>query len=126
MATVVDIKVLVVENITSIKVVILKGQVDESNLKDLSNVLDKLVEDKDTKYIVLNLKELEFMNSKVVGYLASLYSSLAEQGKKLVIVEANETILDILSLVGLTSIIENYTSLEEAIEVIKTDIEEES
>jgi hypothetical protein len=40
------------------------------------------------------------------------------------IVEANEGIMDILSLVGLTTIIDYYPTLEEAIEVVKTDMEQ--
>lgn len=131
MATVVTTEVLGIENFPSVKVLVLKGQVDESNLAEVSKILDAMVIDpntkqvnQETKYILLHIKELEFINSKVIGYLASLYSSAAEHGKKIMLVEANESIMDILSLVGLTTIIDHYPTLEEAMEVIKTDMEQ--
>jgi stage II sporulation protein AA (anti-sigma F factor antagonist) len=124
MATIVTIELLGLENFPSVKVLVFKGQIDESNLQEASTKLDLLVIDNETRYILLNFKGLEFINSKVIGYLASLYSNASEKGKKVMIVEANEGIMDILSLVGLTTIIDHYPTLEEAIEVVKTDIEQ--
>ncbi len=135
MATVVTTEVFGIENYPSVKVVVFRGQIDESNLPEVSKVLDAFVIDpatkqinQETKYIVLNFNELSFINSKVIGYLASLYSTASEHGKKLLIIvdpKENETITDILSLVGLTTIIDHYPNLEEAIEVVKTDIEQD-
>lgn len=124
MATVVTIELLGLEDFPSVKVLVFKGQMDESNLQEASSRLDAIVADNETRYILLNFKELEFINSKVIGYLASLYSNASEKGKKVVIVEANENIMDILSLVGLTTIIDHYPTLEEAIEVVRTDLEQ--
>ena len=124
MATIVTIELLGLENYPSVKVFVFKGQIDESNLPEASSKLDIIVADTETRYILLNFKALEFINSKVIGYLASLYSDASEKGKKVMIVEANEGIMDILSLVGLTTIIDYYPTLEEAIEVVKTDMEQ--
>jgi len=124
MATVVTIELLGIENFPQVKVMTFKGQIDESNLADASAKIDKIINDAETRYLMLNFKELEFINSKVIGYLASLYSTSAEKGKKIMIVEANENIMDILSLVGLTTIIDHYKTLAEAVEIVKSDMEQ--
>lgn len=122
----IEVRLMTIKGLESVKIVSLKGQIDESNLIVLSTKLDFFLIDKKTSYIVLNFKELDFLNSKVIGYIASYYSKLHDLDKRLIIIEANETILDILSLVGLTNIIDYYPNLKEAVEIIKNDIEHHS
>lgn len=101
-----------------IKIIRLEGEIDESNLGQLQEKVDPLVDDEGVKTVVFNFSKLEFINSKVIGYLASLYSRLAEKGKKLVFAESSDNIKDILSLVGLTTIVDYYESMEEAMKKI--------
>ncbi len=98
------------ENIIVVK---LTGQIDESNLEELSNPLDTIK--KEYNIIILNIKDLYYINSKVIGYFAALYSDLNKSNKKLVFAEGNPQIMDIISLVGLTNIIEYYETESEAI-----------
>lgn len=123
MSTNVKIDTMIVNNNPAIKLLVFNGQMDETNLENLSSILDKIInkEEHETRYILLNFKDLEFLNSKVIGYLASTYAQANELDKKMIIVEANQNINDILSLVGLTTIIDNYNSLTEALEFIATD-----
>jgi anti-anti-sigma factor len=94
------------------------GEIDESNLQILSDALDPLIESDDTKAVVLILKGVEFINSKVLGYLASTYSRMNEQGKKISIAEPSETVADIISLIGLSEIIEVYSTIDEAVHAL--------
>jgi len=122
----VKIDLFEIEQIPHVRVAIFTGQVDESNLEQVKVKLDPLLLEDSVTYIILNFSQLTFINSKVIGYLTGLYSRLAESKKKLLFVECNESILDILTLVGLTRIIPNYPTLEEAVELVQSDAEQEN
>lgn len=102
-----------------IRLIVLKGQVDESNLHVLEGHLDPLVGHEEVNTLIFNFKDLEFINSRVIGYLLSIYSSMATQDKRMAIVESNDQIMSILSLVGLTTLIGHYGTLSEALEVLE-------
>lgn len=106
------------------RVAAFEGQVDESNLDYMKSVIDPLVADDAVTYVILDLAKLSFINSKVIGYLASLYSRLAEKGKKLVFAQATEAITDIITLVGLTKIIPSCSTLQEAVDIARSDAEQ--
>lgn len=99
-------------------VVYLEGQMDESNLIDLKNTMEKKVFGGDAEYCILNLKDLQFLNSRVIGYLASLYSISIEKKVHLMLTSAQEGVHDVLVLVGLTKLIPHFLSMEEALENI--------
>ena len=101
------------------RLVTLKGQIDESNLHFLEGHLNPLVAHDDVKVLIFNFKDLEFINSRVIGYLLSVYSTMAERDKRMAIVESNDQIMSILSLVGLTTLIGHYGNLPEALEVME-------
>lgn len=98
-----------------IKVANISGQLDESNVDEKIQDLYKVVEQtpKGLK-LIFDLENLEYMNSKSIGYLTDLYGKITESGGKVVIAKARPNIIDILQVVGLTQLINSYDSLEEA------------
>lgn len=115
MASQIEINATQVPEHNEITVIKLVGEIDESNLEELKQVADPLVQDDSTQKIVLNLKDLAFINSKVIGYLAAYYTALSQVNKKMAFAEANTGIMEILSLVGLTNLVSYYDSEEEAV-----------
>ena len=103
----------------SVKLVSLTGEIDETNLGELKEVIDPLLVSNDCQVLLVNLKDLNFINSMVISYFTNIYTKLTELNKKIIFVEANNQILDILDLVGLTTIIDNYNSLTEALDNIE-------
>jgi anti-anti-sigma factor len=99
----------------SIKIMNIVGELDESNLHEFEAALNPVVEDMTNKLIVLKLDELQFLSSKIIGYLASVYNKLSADGRRIVLAGCNKTIDDILSIVGMNQMITCYKSLEEAI-----------
>lgn len=99
----------------NVKLVSLSGEIDETNLGELKEVVDPLLVSDDCQILFFNLKELSFINSMVISYFTNIYTKLTELNKRIVFVEANNQILDILDLVGLTTIIDNHNSLREAL-----------
>lgn len=96
----------------------LVGQIDESNLAEFEAVVAPLVVDAAT-YLVFDLAKLEFINSKVIGFLAGTHSQLAEKEKVMVFIKANPHIFDIIELVGLTQIVPTFETEEAAIAAIQ-------
>lgn len=121
MATEVKINIADAPGHSEIKIFRLNGEIDESNLEALEKTLNPLAQQAAVKTIILNLKELTYVNSKVIGYLASFYTKLSENNQKLIFSEANSNIMDILSLVGLTNIVQYFETEDEAINASVVD-----
>ncbi len=119
-----NIGLFAITELPAARVATFEGQVDESNLDYMKSIIDPLVADEAVRYVILDFAKLSFINSKVIGYLASLYSRLAEKGKKLVFAQAPEAITDIITLVGLTKIIPSCPTLQEAVDVARSDAEQ--
>lgn len=91
------------------------GEIDISNLSDLESVIKPIIDNADAKALILDCTGLMFIDSKVVGYIAYLSTTFGHSERKLLIASANETINDILTLVGLTTIVQQFTTVDEAL-----------
>jgi anti-anti-sigma factor len=97
------------------KMIKFQGQLDESNVDEKSKLIYKLIEENPQNlHLLFDFEELEYMNSKSIGYLTDWYGKVSEGGGKIVISKAKPNILDILEVVGLTQLINHYASLDEA------------
>jgi len=101
----------------SVKIVKLIGELDEVTMEDLKVRIDPLLEDQSNHQIVLDLEKLQFINSKGIGYLVSIRTHLAKDGRTLILAAASEPVMDVISLVGLTNIMPYYDTLEEALKI---------
>jgi anti-anti-sigma factor len=97
------------------KIIALKGELDESVLDNLRAQLEPIWNNASVQTFIFNLHDLEFINSKGIGFLVSIHSHLARGKRHLIIVDAQEAVMDVISLVGLTSIISYYDTLDEAL-----------
>lgn len=110
-----------VENVSTddkeknVKIVKFSGQLDESNVDSNAKTIYKLIEDTPKNLsLIFDFAELEYMNSKSIGYLTDWYGRVTGKNGKIVVAQARENIMDILQVVGLTQLINCYPSLEEA------------
>lgn len=97
------------------KIAHISGQLDESNIDEKIQEIYKVVEanPKDLN-LIFDLENLEYMNSKSIGYITDLYGKITDSGGQVVIAKARPNILDILTVVGLTQLIKSFASLDEA------------
>lgn len=99
----------------TVKLISVIGQLDESNVDQKAQEIYKVIEaNPKNLYLVFNFENLEYMNSKSIGYLTDWYGKVSDNGGKIVIAKAKENILDVLQVVGLTQLIKAYNSIEEA------------
>lgn len=96
----------------------LTGEMDETNLPELETQMEPIVHGKTAGAVVIDADGLLFINSKVVGYFAALYSSLCKQSRALLIAGMNENIQDILTLVGLTNLIPTFKTADDALKTL--------
>jgi len=99
----------------SVCIVHLKGEIDVTYLPELESNVKPLLENMSYAAIILDCENLIFIDSKIVGFIAYLYTSLMKADRKLAIADINETIDDILTLVGLKTLISYYDSVEKAL-----------
>lgn len=98
-----------------LKIVKITGQLDESNVDDQSKVVYALIEQNPKNlYLVFDLSELEYLNSKAIGYLTDWYGRVSAENGKISIAMAKDNIVDILQVVGLTQLITCHATLDEA------------
>ncbi len=97
------------------KVVHLSGDLDEMNIEILQKTVDPFLEDLGLKTLIFDFSGLRFINSKGIGYLVSVHTHLSKDARVLMIISASEAVMDVISLVGLTSIIPYFETLDEAL-----------
>ena len=97
------------------KTISLKGEMDEVSIDSLKSQIDLLLGDLNIKFLIFDLRQLEFINSKGIGYLVSVHTHLSKDKREMILAEANEAVMDVISLVGLTTIIKYFETVEEAL-----------
>jgi len=99
----------------SAKLVRFQGQLDESNVDEKAKIIYQVIEQTPKNlYLLFDFEQLEYMNSKSIGYLTDWYGKISEGQGKIVIAKPKSNILDILQVVGLTQLINCYQTLDEA------------
>jgi len=107
--------IAVAEGTKIAKLVKFQGQLDESNVDEKAKLIYAIIEQNAANlFLLMDFEELEYMNSKSIGYLTDWYGKISEGNGKIVITKAKNNILDILEVVGLTQLISCYPTLDEA------------
>lgn len=98
-----------------LKTVHISGQLDESNVDEKIKDIYKIFETNPKGVnLIFDLENLDYMNSKSIGYLTDLYGKVTESGGTVVISKPKANIADILQVVGLTQLIKSFDNIEEA------------
>jgi len=99
----------------SLTVAKFSGQLDESNIDQLIMEIYKAIElTPKNLNMIFDFENLEYMNSKTLGYITDIYGKISENGGTIVITKAKANITDILQVVGLSQLIPLLFSNEEA------------
>ncbi|MDD2565760.1 MAG: STAS domain-containing protein [Candidatus Gracilibacteria bacterium] len=91
----------------------LSGKLDQVSILDYNkSVVDLIDSNTEPFVIVLEMAEVEYMNSTAIGYMAEWYNIFTQKGGEIAIVGAQENIEDTLDIVGLASRIKMYSTVE--------------
>lgn len=97
-----------------VEVINFSGSIDESNLLDVKEPVEEIMEKPYPYYLILDFSKLDYFNSLFIGTLAGWNTTLQNRGGRLAIIGASESAQEILDLCGLWSVIPHYPTLVEA------------
>lgn len=109
------IRLVAVPEKAQARIVHIAGEVDESSIDEFKKYINEYIQTPEVNTFVFFLRDLEFINSMVIGYLAEVFSKLRQVDKKMILAEGNEKILDILELVGFLNLAEHHTNIDDAL-----------
>lgn len=101
---------------SDIKGAALAGEMDEISVESLKDQIALVLNDIHVQTLIFDLAQLEFINSKGIGYLVSVHTHLSKDHRELVLAGATENVMDVISLVGLTTIIKHFETAQEALD----------
>lgn len=94
-------------------------ELDETNADKTFTAMYAQIWDFSGKKIIFNLKNLKYLNSKSIWYIADIYSNVEENEGQMYISNCDEWVKDVLELVWITTIIPTVDTLAEALDALK-------
>jgi len=95
------------------------GDLDKLGLESIRQQIDELAEKLETKYLVYDFTDLNFINSEGIGYLITVYYRLVKREKVLAIVSASAHVKDVLQVIGINEMVQVYDDMKAFSEAIK-------
>ncbi|MGI9104330.1 MAG: STAS domain-containing protein [Terriglobales bacterium] len=86
--------------------VVCSGRITGDSVEELSNEVRRLIPE--NRVIVVDLSDVDYLDSTGLGVLVGLYISAKKSGKTLKLVKLNDRIAELLRLTKLASVFEGY------------------
>ena len=99
-------------------IVYLAGELDHHSAEEVRVKIDDRIDRDNIKSLVMNFKEVTFMDSSGIGVVIGRFKKLQGRNGNVCIVEVNNRVDKVFKLSGLYKIINSYENLEEAIRCI--------
>lgn len=100
---------------TGVKIFAFKGELDETNVDTtFPNIIGDIGDFAHSKTL-FDFRELTYLNSKSIGYIADIAQRTEDGGGKFSLCHLSSEVHDTLDLVGITSIVPVYESTEIAV-----------
>ena len=93
----------------------LKKDMDHHNADELKMQIDELLEDYRIKYLILDFKELEFMDSSGIGFVLGRYRKINQYHGEVFAVNIDRSLDRIFRISGLYKIIKSERNVETAL-----------
>ena len=88
--------------------IFLPGELDHHNAEEIRKGADKLIEENHIKCVIFDFQETNFMDSSGIGVIMGRYKMVYLLGGEVRAVHANERMKKILTMSGVTKIIQMY------------------
>jgi anti-sigma B factor antagonist len=99
----------------NVTILVLTGELDGFNLPEAGEMIDGLIE-KGSRRLVLNLRQLKFINSLALGYLIKTAKRLKELDGELVLSEPSQFFQTTIKTLGIDQIFRIYADDQEAVQ----------
>lgn len=94
--------------------IFLPGELDHHNAEEIRKGSDKLIEENHIKCVIFDFQETNFMDSSGIGVIMGRYKLVYLLGGEVWAVHANERMKKILTMSGVTKIIQMYEEIGRA------------
>ena len=91
-----------------------KGDLDLYNAFRLKEAVQRMI-DADARVLILNMKDVDYVDSSGIGALLSINRLLAKDGRKLRIASVTQTVQNLMNITGLTGFLPISKTVAEAI-----------
>jgi anti-anti-sigma factor len=85
----------------------LAGHLDDESLPEFELMIEPLLQGQHA-YLVFDLGNLSFLNTRTIGYLATIHNRSKAAEKSVAFVNSNEIIFDILEMAGLNDLVPTF------------------
>ena len=106
---------IVIEKIVDIEVFRISGKLTINNIDQINNEIKPLLNDQSISKILLNLKNVTFLDSSGIGFLVTSYRTMKRRDAELYFCELNKTVEEIFISSELRNIFTVFESETEAI-----------
>lgn len=90
------------------------GELDQKSVERIRVRVSELIENYNIEYLVINCRDLSFMDSSGIGFIIGRYNQLKDVNGKIIICEMNDLIAKIINISGLSRIVVLKRTEEEA------------
>ena len=95
-------------------IITLNGEIDQYAAAELKEFIDIEIQSTSKKNIIIDLREVDMMDSSGIGLIVGRYKSATSLGKKFAVCNANETVKRMIELSGITRVINYHNTLSVA------------
>jgi len=104
-----------IKHYRNILIVELNGELDHHTADTVRQEMDEAIIKASVKHLIINAKQLEFMDSSGIGVILGRYKLIKAKQGKMLICNMNETIAKLLELSGIFKIIDTYENESDAL-----------
>ncbi|MCQ2969626.1 MAG: anti-sigma F factor antagonist [Clostridium sp.] len=105
-------------NLDGFLIVELIGELDHHSAEEVRGKIDDRIDRDNIKKVILNFRNVTFMDSSGIGVVIGRYRKLKNKGGHICVAEMNKRIDKVFTLSGLYKIIKPYKNIDEAMESI--------
>lgn len=95
------------------------GELDQKSIEKVKVKTSELITNYKIEYLIINCKNLSFMDSSGIGFIIGRYNQLKINDGKIIICEMNDLIKRIVTISGLSRILICKNTEEEANQVVE-------
>jgi len=90
------------------------GELDQKSVEKMRVRVTELISNYKIEYLIINCRELNFMDSTGIGFIIGRYNQLKEVNGKIILCEMNELITKIVNVSGIARIVTIKRTEDEA------------
>ncbi|MBQ4515966.1 MAG: anti-sigma F factor antagonist [Clostridia bacterium] len=96
----------------------LSGELDHHSAKTVKDMLETAIVNKSAQNMVFDLTNLTFMDSSGIGLMIGRYKLITSIGGKVCIVSKSKTLNRLISMSGVTKLMDIYQSTDDAVKSV--------